>query len=97
MAERQLTMDRRSPRWRRLVFTLAAKHGWRCWYCSSKVSVLSASLDHILPLAHGGTSDLDNIALACLFCNLAKSDVPVELFLDWLERVRAGDTLFQGL
>ena len=29
-------------------------------------------IEHILPRKHGGTDDLDNLALACIDCNLHK-------------------------
>lgn len=29
-------------------------------------------VEHILPKKHGGTDDLDNLALACIDCNLHK-------------------------
>jgi HNH endonuclease len=35
---------------------------------------LSASIDHIVPLAAGGTDDRANLQLAHLFCNLHKND-----------------------
>lgn len=33
---------------------------------------------------------IDNCVSCCRFCNLAKSDVPVEKFLKWLDRVKHG-------
>jgi hypothetical protein len=35
---------------------------------------LSASIDHIMPRAAGGTDDRDNLQLAHLFCNLEKNE-----------------------
>jgi hypothetical protein len=29
-------------------------------------------IEHIIPKIHGGTDDLDNLALACIDCNLHK-------------------------
>ncbi len=48
----------------------------RCEYCQSPSNISSApfSLDHIYPDSLGGSSDENNLALACSFCNLAKSD-----------------------
>lgn len=34
----------------------------------------SATVDHVLPVAHGGTDDLDNLQLAHLACNATKQD-----------------------
>ena len=50
--------------------------GERCEYCGlhQENSPLAAlQIEHINPRKHGGTDDLDNLALACIDCNLAKS------------------------
>src|SRR5436190_10046321 len=49
--------------------------GYRCEYCQlhqedSPLAVLH--VEHIIPRIHGGTDDLDNLALACIDCNLHK-------------------------
>jgi len=49
--------------------------GNRCEYChvhqeDSPLAVLH--IEHIVPRAHGGTDDLDNLASACIDCNLHK-------------------------
>ena len=31
-------------------------------------------IDHVIPTSKGGTDDFDNLALACVSCNLSKSD-----------------------
>ncbi len=48
----------------------------RCEYCCAPQDACGYHfhLEHILPLAQGGTDDLTNRALACASCNLAKSD-----------------------
>jgi len=35
---------------------------------------LAISVDHVLPKGVGGATAMDNLAVACLACNLAKSD-----------------------
>jgi hypothetical protein len=50
--------------------------GDRCEYCqlAQKHSPIAAlQIDHIVPRKHGGSDELDNLALACIDCNLAKS------------------------
>jgi hypothetical protein len=37
-------------------------------------SDLTVTVDHVLPVAAGGTNDLDNLRLCCSWCNTAKSD-----------------------
>ena len=49
--------------------------GNRCEYCQlnqneSPLAVLH--IEHIIPKKHGGTDDTDNLALACVDCNLHK-------------------------
>jgi 5-methylcytosine-specific restriction endonuclease McrA len=49
--------------------------GHRCEYCKlhQDDSPLAAlRVEHIIPKSHGGTDDLDNLALACIDCNLHK-------------------------
>src|SRR6185369_12619564 len=46
-----------------------------CEYChlhqdDSPLAVLH--VEHVIPKVHGGTDDLDNLALACIDCNLRK-------------------------
>lgn len=45
-----------------------------CEYCLSRqdLSVATFHIDHIRPLAKGGRTELDNLALACPSCNGAK-------------------------
>lgn len=54
---------------------------WRgkCIHCGSALVVSEAgeplgqaTLEHIVPRAHGGTDDVANLALACARCNHAK-------------------------
>lgn len=58
---------------------IAQRDGFRCGICGDKVNMalrhpdpLYGSIDHVVPLAHGGTNDLANLQLAHLRCNLAK-------------------------
>ena len=49
--------------------------GNRCEYCQlnqdeSPLAVLH--IEHIIPKKHGGTDETDNLALACIDCNLHK-------------------------
>jgi 5-methylcytosine-specific restriction endonuclease McrA len=44
-----------------------------CAYCGCDISE-DFHVDHIIPLAKGGTNEPDNICLSCPTCNLQKSD-----------------------
>jgi hypothetical protein len=53
---------------------------------------LESHIDHIIPKVAGGTDDIDNLALACECCNRAKFNLHVDFFLEWLDRVKFGDS-----
>jgi len=72
-----------------IKFSLSRKYGWVCWYCGQKLCG-QIHLDHIVPVSAGGLDDISNLALACEFCNMAKGDHPVDVFLAWLDTVRFG-------
>lgn len=57
----------------------AARH--RCGYCRSPQHLVMARLhiEHIIPLARGGTDDEMNLWLACPICNGHKSDKIAEV------------------
>lgn len=46
----------------------------RCEYCQrrEKTKAFAFHIDHIRPLSHGGSSDVDNLAFACFRCNIMK-------------------------
>ena len=45
-----------------------------CKWCGCIVTARTATLDHIVPLAHGGLNVESNYALACKPCNLKRGD-----------------------
>ena len=52
---------------------------YRCSYCDATDTRLE--LDHIVPLAHGGTNRVGNLTTACRNCNQQKADQTLEQFL----------------
>ena len=59
--------------------TVYERDAWTCGLCSTPVDKnlahphpMSASLDHVLPLARGGTHTYTNVQLAHLTCNVSK-------------------------
>jgi hypothetical protein len=52
---------------------------FRCEYCGlhqDQSPLAALHVEHILPRKHGGNDELDNLAMACVDCNLHKgSDV----------------------
>jgi len=57
------------------------RDGWRCQICGRKVKrnatvpdPRAPTLDHIIPLAAGGTHEPANVQCACFICNARKGD-----------------------
>ena len=60
---------------RRLVFDRASG---ACEYClvAEELTFLGCQVDHVIAEKHGGATTLENLALACTFCNRFKgSDI----------------------
>lgn len=58
---------------------LAEAQNWRCCYCFVCMSTDggrpdSATIEHIIPRSRGGGDEEDNLAVACLECNLVRED-----------------------
>ena len=47
------------------------RDGYRCVKCGATTNL---TLDHIKPIALGGTSDYDNLQTLCATCNYGKAD-----------------------
>lgn len=69
----------------------------RCLWCGRTVVVRfearpradTATIDHIVPRALGGSSDPSNLALACAACNAAKGNTHPD---EWASLLRRRDT-----
>lgn len=49
--------------------------GRRCVYCAAELDFATATLDHVHPVAHGGTGAAGNLVTACRGCNQLKGDL----------------------
>jgi 5-methylcytosine-specific restriction endonuclease McrA len=58
---------------------LLAKWSRTCAYCGA--SGVPLNIDHIKPRSRGGSDRISNLTLACVPCNQAKGNLPVEQFL----------------
>ena len=55
--------------------------GRRCVYCGTALAPETATLDHVHPLARGGSHLPGNLVTACAPCNRLKGDMlPYEFF-----------------
>lgn len=59
-------------------FDVFKRDGFACRYCGAKPPEVSLEIDHITPVARGGTNDPGNLATACMRCNVGKFDVPLD-------------------
>ena len=61
----------------------------RCSYCLSaaQYAYQTFHIDHILPIAKGGTDDIENLCLSCSWCNSSKATKVNGLDLETNKRV----------
>lgn len=50
-----------------------ARDNFQCQSCGKKGAETQLNIDHIIPLAKGGSNDLSNLQTLCYQCNQAKS------------------------
>lgn len=56
-------------------FEVFRRDGYRCQICGrTQAEGAKLVVDHIVPVAKGGTSDMDNLQTLCFECNSGKSD-----------------------
>ena len=95
---------------REVVINRASKY---CEYCliHQDFSIYSHEIDHIISLKHGGQTETDNLALACLPCNrhkgtdfatFAPNNREITLLFNprsqnWIEHFYLQNSLIQGI
>lgn len=60
------------------------RQGGRCFYCDQSLRLTDASLDHVIPKAHGGTDDMENLVCCCKAINQLFADVSAKSKLQTL-------------
>jgi len=58
----------------------------KCHYCGAQCAFSELTLDHIVPVADGGSNSLDNLVLACRPCNVRKGKKSKDEFLKGAKR-----------
>lgn len=75
---------------RRARFRVLRRGRFRCHYCGASAADVALEIDHVVPVARGGTNAESNLVPACLACNRGKADTSAgETFDAWL-RLQAG-------
>lgn len=60
------------PEWARLRSLVFKRDNFTCQYCGARGVRLEC--DHVVPVARGGQSVIENLAAACFPCNRSKRD-----------------------
>lgn len=75
----------------RHIFAIFGAFGYACIYCDRIFSGMTddaLSLEHLRPLRGKGTNAIDNLAPACLSCNVRRQDTPIEQFVESYRRLQ---------
>ena len=69
------------------LFALVEQQQYLCALSGRELTPETASLDHIIPLARGGTHDLDNLWVLDHRINIAKGTLLVSEFVDMCREI----------
>ena len=62
---------------RKLRFEVFKRDNFTCQYCGRKTPDVILEIDHIIPIAEGGDSDIQNLTTSCYECNRGKGATPL--------------------
>lgn len=65
---------KRDPIRKSVRFEVFKRDSFTCQYCGEKAPDVVLEVDHITPVAMGGTNEILNLVTACRACNAGKSD-----------------------
>jgi hypothetical protein len=65
-------MPTRRPISKRVRFSVLDRDGSTCQYCGAKPADGALHVDHIIPIADGGSNEMDNLITSCEPCNTGK-------------------------
>lgn len=68
-------MAKRKGLSKRVRFAVFARDGFRCRYCGRQSDEVTLVVDHLLPVAAGGTDDPENLVTSCEPCNQGKAAI----------------------
>jgi hypothetical protein len=77
------------------VIAIMERDGSDCWFCGKPLNG-DVSLEHLRPLALGGTWDETNLALAHRVCNKAAGHLPLHKKELLRDQMRAAQQVTQG-
>lgn len=82
-------MAERKPISKRVRFEVFKRDGFACQYCGAHPPDATLEVDHITPVAEGGTNDDWNLVTACFSCNRGKGAVSLDSVPQSLEQKAA--------
>lgn len=71
-------MSKRQPVKKSVRFEVFKRDNFTCQYCGGKAPDVILHLDHVSPVAGGGTNDIMNLITSCEPCNLGKGAKPLD-------------------
>lgn len=57
---------------------LYERDSYTCQYCGKKPGSSELTIDHVIPKSHGGKTTWENCVVACVSCNVKKSNILLE-------------------
>jgi hypothetical protein len=63
---------------KRLRYEILRRDNFQCRYCGASAPNASLTVDHVTPVALGGTDSPNNLVTACQPCNNGKSSIPAD-------------------
>lgn len=70
-----MAMSVRTSISKRIRFEVLKRDSFTCVYCGRKAPEVKLHIDHVVPIAKGGTSEIINLVSSCQDCNLGKAAV----------------------
>lgn len=65
-------MAKRKQLSKKIRFEVFKRDRFTCQYCGRQAPEVVLHIDHVVPVAHGGTDDVLNLVTSCVDCNLGK-------------------------
>lgn len=73
-------------------------YGNKCHYCGVDLNIFNTEIDHAIPVARNGSSEISNLRASCKKCNEEKGDKTEGEYLEWKRKCRQNAALgFLGL
>lgn len=74
LLERSKLNGKRKSLSNKIRFEVFKRDNFTCQYCGNKAPDIVLNVDHIEPVAKGGTNDIMNLITSCFECNSGKRD-----------------------